>query len=41
MTPESIYTPEGSFAYLMAVVGLTLLAAVGYLLVFTGAGVPF
>lgn len=40
MTPESIYTPEGSFAYLMAVVGLTLLAAVGYLLVFTGADVP-
>ena len=40
MTPDSIYTPEGSFAYLMAVVGLTLLAAVGYLLVFTGASLP-
>lgn len=41
MTPDTIYTPEGSFAYLMAVVGLSLLAAVGYLLVFTGASVPF
>jgi hypothetical protein len=40
MTPDSIYTPEGSFAYLMATVVLALVAAVGYLLVFTGASVP-
>lgn len=40
MTPRSIYTPEGAFDYVMLVVGLTLVVAAGYLLVFTGAGVP-
>lgn len=40
MTPDSIYTPEGSFAYLMATVFVTLVAAVGYLLLFTAASVP-
>lgn len=40
MTPDSIYTPEGTFAYLMAAVGVTLLAAVVFLLVFTDASVP-
>lgn len=41
MTPESIYTPEGSFGYLMLVVGGTLVAAVTFLLVFTNATVSF
>lgn len=40
MTPGSIYTPEGSFDYLMAIVLLTLVAAVVFLLVFTDASVP-
>ena len=40
MTPRSIYTPEGTFDYVMLVVGLTLVAAVGYLLVFTNATAP-
>lgn len=40
MTPESIYTPEGSFGYLMAIVFLTLVAAVVFLLLFTDASVP-
>lgn len=41
MTPDSIYTPEGSFDYLMLLVGVTLVAAVAFLLVFTNATVPF
>ena len=40
MTPGSTYTPEGTFDYLMAIVFLTLMAAVVYLLVFTNASVP-
>lgn len=36
----SIYTPEGTFAFIMTVLALTLVAAVGYLLAFTGVGVP-
>lgn len=40
MTPESIYTPEGSFGYLMLLVAVTLVAAVLFLLVFTNATVP-
>lgn len=37
---RSIYTPEGAFAYLLAVLLLTLVAGVVYLLAFTGANVP-
>lgn len=33
----SIYSPGGAFAYLMAVVAVTLVAAVGYLFLFAGA----
>lgn len=36
----SIYTPEGTFTAMMAVLALTLVAAVTYLVVFTGATVP-
>lgn len=41
MTPESIYTPEGSFGYLMVILAVLLVVAVGFLLVFTDAAVPF
>jgi hypothetical protein len=40
MPLPSIYTPEGAFEYVMLVLALTLVAAVGYLLVFTGASLP-
>lgn len=33
----SIYRPEGGYAYMMAVLALALLAAVGYLFLFAGA----
>lgn len=33
----SVYTPEGTFARLLLVLALTLVAAVGYLLLFTNA----
>jgi hypothetical protein len=36
----SIYTPEGSFAYLLAVLVAALAAAVAYLLAFTNASLP-
>jgi len=36
----SIYTPEGSFAYLLVVLAVTLATAVAYLVVFAGAGLP-
>lgn len=36
----SIYTPEGAFAFIVTVLVLTLVAAVVYLLAFTGASVP-
>lgn len=37
---SSIYTPEGAFAFMMIVLGLTLVAIVIYLVTFTGASVP-
>lgn len=37
---DSIYTPDGAFAHLLLAVGLALLAAAAYLLVFTDAGLP-
>lgn len=40
MTLESIYTPGGAFAAMMLVLVLTLVAAVVYLVVFTGASIP-
>ena len=40
MKLPSVYTPEGSFAYLLVVLGATLAAAVAYLVVFAGAGLP-
>ncbi|MFC4986603.1 hypothetical protein [Saliphagus infecundisoli] len=41
MSLPSIYTPEGAFAYMLAVIGLALVTAVVYLLSFAGATVPF
>lgn len=41
MSLPSIYTPEGAFAYMLAVLGLALVAAVVYLLAFAGASIPF
>lgn len=41
MATESIYTPEGSFRYLLVALAVALVAAVVYLLAFTGASVPF
>lgn len=40
MALRSIYTPEGAFEYMMLVILLTFVAAVVYLLVFTGASLP-
>ncbi|WP_268257980.1 hypothetical protein [Halopiger goleimassiliensis] len=40
MPGPSIYTPEGTFAFLMAVLGLALVAAIVYLVAFTGATIP-
>lgn len=40
MTFPSIYTPHGTFAAMMVVLALTLIAAVGYLVIFTGATIP-
>lgn len=37
----SIYTPEGSFAYLLVVLVVTLAAAVAFLVAFAGASLPF
>ena len=34
---DSIYTPDGAFSYMLVVLALTFLAAVGYLLLFTNA----
>jgi hypothetical protein len=34
---DSIFTPDSAFAYLLLVVGLALLGAVGFLLVFANA----
>ena len=34
---ESVYTPDGAFAFLLVVLALTLVAAVGYLVLFTNA----
>lgn len=41
MTLPSMYTPDGAFAYMVLVLALTLVASIVYLLVFTGASVPF
>lgn len=40
MSLPSIYTPEGTFAYTLVVLGLALVATVVYLLAFAGATVP-
>lgn len=40
MSGPSLYTPEGAFAYMLVVIGLALVAAVVYLLAFTGATLP-
>ena len=40
MGPDSIYSPEGAFAAVMLVLAATLVAAVVYLVVFTGATIP-
>lgn len=40
MELPSIYTPEGAFATMLAVLALTLVAAVVYLVLFTGASMP-
>ncbi|SFC07840.1 hypothetical protein SAMN05444422_104152 [Halobiforma haloterrestris] len=37
----SVYTPQGAFAYMMAVLLLALVAGLVYLAAFTGASVPF
>lgn len=36
----SIYTPEGSFAYLLVVLVATLAAALAFLVAFAGASLP-
>lgn len=36
----SPYTPDGAFQYLLLALGLTFVAAVAYLLVFTNASLP-
>lgn len=41
MSAPSIYTPEGTFAYMLVVLGLALVAAVVYLFAFAGATLPF
>ncbi|SNZ02558.1 hypothetical protein SAMN06269185_0052 [Natronoarchaeum philippinense] len=40
MQLPSVYTPEGSFAYLLVVLGATLVTAVTYLVVYAGASLP-
>lgn len=40
MALPSTYTPEGAYAYLMATLAATLVAAVVYLLAFTGVTLP-
>ena len=40
MQLPSIYTPEGSFTYLLVIVALTLAAAIAYLVLFTNAALP-
>lgn len=37
---ESVYSPDGAYAYLLVVLALALVAAVGYLLAFTNAAFP-
>lgn len=38
--PSSVYTPEGAFEAMLAILALTLVAAIVYLVVFTGATIP-
>ncbi|AEH36585.1 MULTISPECIES: hypothetical protein [Halopiger] len=40
MPGPSIYTPEGTFAFMLTALGLALVAAIVYLVVFTGATIP-
>lgn len=40
MDLPSIYSPEGAFAAMLVVLGVSLVAAVVYLVAFTGASLP-
>lgn len=40
MSDPSIYTPEGTFTFVLLALGLALVAAIVYLLLFTGATFP-
>lgn len=40
MPGPSIYTPEGTFTFMLTALALALIAAVVYLVIFTGATIP-